>query len=828
MEVDFPIVTICRKKGDIEYFLKSGLLPIERLCSQGRLCSQTHAVNLTNWSDLSDQSGGEGSRSCWIIKGGLPNLLRRGLPNQEGIKNMEGRNNTLERRTGGQKMSMAESKMNMAEYRRNMQEIREMLQEIKIHIKGLGRSEESVMTGQKEGSDEEEMEEDRGEQNWRQRVELARFEGLDPLGWISQAEKFFDTQNVKEKERRRLAYSCMEGGTIYWFRAWKNKTKNLSWKGLKEALIMGFGGRDRGETEATAVLSIDGFARIRGQDRREENICGEEGNAANGDEDMDVTAANCDGDMSVTATGKVEKAVDFTVADKVEKAVIFTVAEKVAVFSGDSVVGCGMNVKTVKAGKKRSGGREYASNWEQKGEDATDNNGARKGKETPIFSWVKREELITYEGIDKQDQTTGATNDFKVQSTKGSTKAHPNNKENVVQGCKTWHKKFKHLSWKNLAPTLIKIVEGNKRSSLCENWAAVTQRGSVEILYESLQVDGATAKSVVATRADEVRVEILRTSQNWAKRIQEEWKLLEEDLPSPKPPDLNWRAASSGIYVRIYDDKIEGLRRDIEYFFKLGLLPVERLCSQGRLCSQTHAVYSDYPFFNNNPVLSFIFDCSVCAIGRVLEMKAVKRVKKLLMMFVNDTLRLQALRMIRRELGLHEDFRDSILGKFNGDFKLVGLEVVELVARDEKLELSEVEKWRDQFETKFVFPVGFPTGFKIEKGFTERLKNWQRLSYTEPYERKEVVRVRTCKGMERYEKRLLSLTVEKMVEDDQLVHFRRDLGIEVNVCELLLRHPGRDSNVVVCKVIEEGESQGESQGDWVIPFLENCEESISP
>ncbi|WVZ08922.1 hypothetical protein V8G54_022268 [Vigna mungo] len=104
-------------------------------------------------------------------------------------------------------------------------------------------------------------------------------------------------------------------------------------------------------------------------------------------------------------------------------------------------------------------------------------------------------------------------------------------------GCKTWHQKFKHLSWKNLAPTLLKIVEGNRRSSLCENWAAVTQR--------SLQVGGAAAKSVVATRADEVRVEILRTSQNWAKRIQEEWKSLEEDLPPSKPPNLNWRAASS-------------------------------------------------------------------------------------------------------------------------------------------------------------------------------------------------------------------------------------------------------------------------------------------
>ncbi|RDY09203.1 Protein ROOT PRIMORDIUM DEFECTIVE 1, partial [Mucuna pruriens] len=191
---------------------------------------------------------------------------------------------------------------------------------------------------------------------------------------------------------------------------------------------------------------------------------------------------------------------------------------------------------------------------------------------------------------------------------------------------------------------------------------------------------------------------------------------------------------------------------------------------------------------------------------RQQELEAVKRVKKLLMMSVSGTLRLHALRMIRTELGLPEDFRDSILGKFSGEFRLVDLEVVALVGWDGELGVAQVEKWREreytekwlsEFETKFAFPISFPTGFKIERGFRERLKNWQRLPYTKPYERKEVVRVRTCGGIERYQKRavavlheLLSLTVEKMVEVDQLVHFRRDFGIEVNVRELLLRHPG--------------------------------------
>lgn len=189
------------------------------------------------------------------------------------------------------------------------------------------------------------------------------------------------------------------------------------------------------------------------------------------------------------------------------------------------------------------------------------------------------------------------------------------------------------------------------------------------------------------------------------------------------------------------------------------------------------------------------------------ELECVRRVKKLLMMSKSGILHVHALRLIRRELGLPEDFRESILRKYGDDFRLVDLEIVELVNRDEDLGVAEVEKWRDneyrekwlsEFETRFAFPINFPTGFKIEGGFREKLKNWQRLPYLNPYERKkEVIRVRTCGGTEQFEKRavgiiheLLSLTVEKMVEVERLAHFRKNFGMEVNVRELLLKHPG--------------------------------------
>lgn len=191
---------------------------------------------------------------------------------------------------------------------------------------------------------------------------------------------------------------------------------------------------------------------------------------------------------------------------------------------------------------------------------------------------------------------------------------------------------------------------------------------------------------------------------------------------------------------------------------------------------------------------------------KACELEAVHRIKKLLMMSVNGSLRVHALRLIRRELGLPQDFRDSILSKYSSDFKLIDLEEVELVDRDESLGIAKVEMWREkeyrekwlsEFETKYAFPINFPTGFKIVGGLRDKLKNWQRLPYWMPYERKEVVRIRTCGGIQRFEKRavgilheLLSLTVEKMVEVERLSHFRRDFAMVVNVRELLLEHPG--------------------------------------
>ncbi|XP_060177620.1 protein ROOT PRIMORDIUM DEFECTIVE 1 [Lycium barbarum] len=192
------------------------------------------------------------------------------------------------------------------------------------------------------------------------------------------------------------------------------------------------------------------------------------------------------------------------------------------------------------------------------------------------------------------------------------------------------------------------------------------------------------------------------------------------------------------------------------------------------------------------------------------EDENVMRIRKILMMSVNGRLHLHALRLMRTELGLPEDFRDQIIMKYHEVFRMVDLEIVELIDRndtDESFGVAKVESWRkkeytdkwlSEFEVKYAFPIHLPTGFVKEPGFKEKLKNWQRLPYVKPYEREsEVVRKRTFGGIERYEKRavaiiheLLSLTVENLVPVERMAHFKKDLGIEVNIRELLLKHPG--------------------------------------
>lgn len=77
-------------------------------------------------------------------------------------------------------------------------------------------------------------------------MELPTFEGPNPLNWINRAETFFEIQKVTKAEKVELAYIRMEGSAGYWFKFWKEKARDRSWEGLKEAMVIRFKGRNRG------------------------------------------------------------------------------------------------------------------------------------------------------------------------------------------------------------------------------------------------------------------------------------------------------------------------------------------------------------------------------------------------------------------------------------------------------------------------------------------------------------------------------------------------------------------------------------------------------
>lgn len=124
------------------------------------------------------------------------------------------------------------------------------------------------------------------------------------------------------------------------------------------------------------------------------------------------------------------------------------------------------------------------------------------------------------------------------------------------------------------------------------------------------------------------------------------------------------------------------------------------------------------------------------SVVREFEVDVVRRVKKLLLMFRKGVLNVYVLRLMRKELGLFEDFRDLVLVKYSIEFRLVDLEILELVDRDdddESLCVVKVEEWREveyrekwlsEFEMNYAFFINFFIGFKIEKGFREELRNW--------------------------------------------------------------------------------------------------------
>ncbi|CAL9119671.1 unnamed protein product [Musa acuminata var. zebrina] len=190
---------------------------------------------------------------------------------------------------------------------------------------------------------------------------------------------------------------------------------------------------------------------------------------------------------------------------------------------------------------------------------------------------------------------------------------------------------------------------------------------------------------------------------------------------------------------------------------------------------------------------------------------AVDRLRRLLCMSSSRSLPLRAVFRVWRELGLPDDFEDSIIARNSTIFVLrtnpreTNTHLLEFVDQSQTPKFTPVvDAWRcqernqaDEAELKFAFKQGFPPGMRLTKNYRARLKEWQRLPCAGPYDVGGGGNARSKAGMRALEKRavgiaheFVSLTVEKMVEVEKISHFRKWFGVDLNIRDLFLDHPG--------------------------------------
>lgn len=61
------------------------------------------------------------------------------------------------------------------------------------------------------------------EDMWAKKVELPDFTGIDPIGWVARAERFFEDQEIHSSDKLQWAFMSMEGEAMLWFHSWCQK-----------------------------------------------------------------------------------------------------------------------------------------------------------------------------------------------------------------------------------------------------------------------------------------------------------------------------------------------------------------------------------------------------------------------------------------------------------------------------------------------------------------------------------------------------------------------------------------------------------------------------
>ncbi|KAM5554061.1 protein WHAT'S THIS FACTOR 9, mitochondrial [Rosa sericea] len=180
--------------------------------------------------------------------------------------------------------------------------------------------------------------------------------------------------------------------------------------------------------------------------------------------------------------------------------------------------------------------------------------------------------------------------------------------------------------------------------------------------------------------------------------------------------------------------------------------------------------------------------------------QAADRLFKLLMLVRSNKLPLNLIELFKWDLGLPQDYLDTIVPEFPDYFKIVvgknGQPELEMVCWSDELATSVMERKAKQGYVKgmpLAFPVQFSRGFEMDKKMKKWIDEWQKLPYVSPYENAAHLSSQSDesdKWAVAVLHELLHILVPKKTDRENVLALGEYLGIRSRFKRALLHHPG--------------------------------------
>ncbi|PNX80534.1 hypothetical protein L195_g036538, partial [Trifolium pratense] len=92
---------------------------------------------------------------------------------------------------------------------------------------------------------------------WTMKKQLPDFMGIDPVGWINAAERFFEKNEVPSRDKLQWAFMSMEDEeAMLWFIYWNQEHVDADWKSFSRAMIGRFGAQMKQSLEGLILENL--------------------------------------------------------------------------------------------------------------------------------------------------------------------------------------------------------------------------------------------------------------------------------------------------------------------------------------------------------------------------------------------------------------------------------------------------------------------------------------------------------------------------------------------------------------------------------------------